>query len=69
MVAKIIWSDSALLQLKKIHNYYKIEAGEKVAKRLTRSIVKETILPELNPLIGTKEPFLKTITKGLPLPE
>ncbi|MDA3943438.1 MAG: type II toxin-antitoxin system RelE/ParE family toxin [Bacteroidetes bacterium] len=58
MVAKIIWSDFALRQLKKIHNYYKIEASEKIAKQLTKAIVKTTIQLESNPLIGTKEPLL-----------
>ena len=59
MVAKIIWSDFALKQLKKIHNFYKNEASEEIARRLTKSIVQTTIQLETNPQIGTKEPLLE----------
>ena len=59
MVAKIIWSDFALRQLKEIHKYYEIEASEKTAQRLTKSIVQTTIQLESNPLIGTREPLLE----------
>ena len=27
MVAKVVWTDTALFQLKRIHNYYKVEAS------------------------------------------
>lgn len=59
MVAKIIWSDFALRQLKKIHNYYKKETSEETAQRLTKLIVQTTIQLETNPQIGTKEPLLE----------
>lgn len=59
MVAKIIWSDFALRQLKKIHSYYKKEASEKTAQKLTKTLVQTTIQLETNPLIGKKEPLLK----------
>lgn len=59
MVAKIIWSDFALHQLKKIHHYYKIEASKTLARKLTKSIVEITIQLGSNPLIGTKEFLLE----------
>lgn len=59
MVAKVIWSDFALRQLKKIHNYYKIEVSEKIARKLTISIVETTIQLASNPQIGTKEHLLE----------
>jgi len=58
MVVKVIWSAFALHQLKKIHNYYKIEAGEKIAQKLTKSIVETTIQLASNPQIGTIEHLL-----------
>ena len=59
MVAKIIWSDFSLRQLKKIHNFYKNEASEETAQKLTKLIVQTTIQLETNPQIGTKEPLLE----------
>jgi toxin ParE1/3/4 len=58
MVAKVVWTDTALFQLKRIHNYYKVEASETVAQKVTKSLVRETLLLELNPMVGTKEPLL-----------
>ena len=54
----VLWSDASLLQLEDIYNYYKINASQKIASRLVKHLVKETIRLKRNPLIGTKEPLL-----------
>ncbi len=59
MVTKIIWSDFALQQLKKIHKFYKLKASEEIAQKLTKSIVQSTIQLKTHPQIGTIEPLLK----------
>lgn len=58
MEIKILWSDTSLSQLEDIYNYYKLNASQKIASRLVKHLVKETIRLKRNPLIGTKEPLL-----------
>ncbi len=58
MEIRVLWTDSALSQLEDIYDYYKIKASPRVAKKLVKTLVEETIVLESNPLIGVKEPLL-----------
>jgi plasmid stabilization system protein ParE len=58
MEIRVLWTDSALSQLEDIYDYYKIKASHKIAKKLVKTLIEETIVLESNPLIGVKEPLL-----------
>jgi plasmid stabilization system protein ParE len=58
MEVRVLWTDSALFQLEDIYDYYKIKANPRIAKKLVKTLVEETIILESNPLIGVKEPLL-----------
>jgi plasmid stabilization system protein ParE len=58
MEIRVLWTDSALSQLEDIYDYYKIKASPRIAKKLIKSLVEETIVLESNPLIGVKYPLL-----------
>jgi plasmid stabilization system protein ParE len=58
MEVRVLWTDSALSQLEDIYDYYKIKASPRIAKKLVKTLVEETIILESNPLIGVKEPLL-----------
>jgi plasmid stabilization system protein ParE len=58
MVVRVLWTDSALSQLEDIYDYYKIKASPRIAKKLVKTLVEETIVLESNPLTGAKEPLL-----------
>ncbi|MCG2420462.1 type II toxin-antitoxin system RelE/ParE family toxin [Aequorivita sp. F47161] len=59
MILKIIWSEFAETQLDEIYEYYKKEAGLRVAKNLVSGIINETKKLIKSPLIGQKEELLK----------
>jgi plasmid stabilization system protein ParE len=58
MEVKVLWSDTSLIQLQEIFDYYNLRASVTVARKIVKGIVEKTILLEANPLIGTKEPLL-----------
>jgi plasmid stabilization system protein ParE len=58
MEVRVLWTDSALSQLEDIYDYFKIKASPRIAKKLVKTLVEETIILESNPLIGVKEPLL-----------
>jgi plasmid stabilization system protein ParE len=58
MEVKVIWTDSAILQLEDIFDYYKLKVSLKAARRLALSIVETANLLKTNPLLGSKEPLL-----------
>jgi toxin ParE1/3/4 len=58
MEVRVLWTDSALSQLEDIYDYYKIKASPRIAKKLVKTLIEETILLESNPLIGVKESLL-----------
>jgi len=59
MEVKVLWSDTSLAQLQEIFEYYNFKASNAVARKIIKGIVKKSILLELNPLIGVKEPLLE----------
>ncbi len=58
MEVKVLWSDTSLVQLQEIFDYYSIKASHSVARKIVKGIIKKSILLESNPLIGVKEPLL-----------
>jgi len=58
MEVKVLWSDTSLVQLQEIFDYYSFKASPNVARKIIKGIVKKSILLESNPLIGVKEPLL-----------
>lgn len=58
MEVKILWSDTALVQLEDIFDYHKTNISSKIARNLVKSIVQKAQILESNPFIGVKEPLL-----------
>ncbi|KAF5069930.1 hypothetical protein DSECCO2_227970 [anaerobic digester metagenome] len=58
MEVKVLWSDTSLVQLQEIFDYYSFKANHSIARKIVKGIVKKSILLESNPLIGVKEPLL-----------
>ena len=58
MEVKVLWSDTSLVQLQEIFDYYSFKASHSIARKIVKGIVKKSILLESNPLIGVKEPLL-----------
>lgn len=59
---KIIWSEFAENQLDEIFDYYKKEAGLKIAKKLVSEIITAPNKLINNPFIGQEEELLKQRT-------
>ena len=58
IVFKILWTDSAIDQLKDIFDYHLVKASPNIAQRLVQKIVDATIILENNPKSGRKEDLL-----------
>ena len=58
MALKIHWTGFAKKELQNIFNYYKENAGFKVATKLSEQIVKQTLKLSDQPEIGAKEEYL-----------
>ncbi len=59
----IYWTKFAENKLVAIYNFYKKEAGARIAKKLVQGIVEQTVALKENPFIGKKEPLLKNRTQ------
>ena len=59
MEIEIFWTDFAKNQLKGIFDYYKEKAGLKIAKQISKEIIKKTDSLRDFPKIGMVEDFLK----------
>jgi plasmid stabilization system protein ParE len=55
----VLWTDSAIEDIQQIYDYYNIIAGDKVANKITNSIIDKVVLLEKNPRIGQLEDLLK----------
>ena len=58
MEINVVWSDSAIEELRNIYEYYYSKASKKVADKITNSIVDKTIMLEITPRMGQKEELL-----------
>ncbi len=59
MEIKVLWSDSAIEELKEIHDYFVVAAGLKIATKIVNAILDKSILLEKNPRLGQEEDLLK----------
>jgi len=59
IVYRILWTDSAINQLKDIYDYHFVKASQKIAQRLVQKIIDSTLLLENNPKAGRKEDLLE----------
>ncbi len=60
MVLKIIWTQTAISQLKQIFTFYQDIANSSVAQRIIDGIIERAILLETYPNAGQKEELLKS---------
>jgi len=58
MEIKIEWSELSEKQLKDIFDFYSVEAGTKIARRIITKIVNRVSILESNPFIGQREELL-----------
>lgn len=59
MVMSVFWTDTALESLEIIFEFYNLQAGKVVAKKIIKKIVDSTIHLETNPKSGQREELLK----------
>ncbi|HAM97068.1 MAG TPA: hypothetical protein DCQ26_00500 [Marinilabiliales bacterium] len=65
MEVRILWTDFALSQLEDIYDFYKYKASPRIAKKLVKSVVEESITLESNPLIGINETPPRSPAQGI----
>ena len=58
MEVKVLWTDTSLVLLQEIFDYYSFNASISVASQIVKRIVKKSIILESNPFIGVKEQLL-----------
>jgi len=58
MEVVVIWSDSAIEDLREIYDYYYYKASERIADKLANDIVDQTLLLEQTPRLGQAEELL-----------
>lgn len=59
MELKLFWTDFSRNELRKIFEYYKERAGNRIAKKLVNGIHNETLKLSKQPRIGQTEELLK----------
>ncbi len=60
MEIKVIWAESARIQLENIFEYYKEKVNSESSEKIVTSIIDRTIQLESFPESGPLEPLLKT---------
>jgi len=60
MEIKVIWAESARIQLVNIFEYYKEKVNSETSEKIVTSIIDRTIQLESFPESGPLEPLLKT---------
>ena len=61
----VIWSDSAIEELRNIYDYYFFKASRIVANKLVNGIVDQTLLLEHTPRMGQPEEMLTHLQKEI----
>lgn len=59
----VFWSQFAELKLKEIFEYYRANASNSVAFKITDGIINQTLYLNENPEIGQKEIYLEEATR------
>ncbi|MBK0401660.1 type II toxin-antitoxin system RelE/ParE family toxin [Adhaeribacter sp. BT258] len=57
---KIVWTDSAIVQLEAIFDFYKTTASLDVARKISKDLVSKTKLLPSQPTMGQHEVLLKS---------
>jgi len=55
MEIRVFWTQTALINLEDIFEYYKINASIKVARKLVKEIIETTIILQNSPKLGRIE--------------
>lgn len=61
----VIWSDSAIEELRSVYDYLYYHAGKRVADKISNAIVDRTLLLEQTPRVGQKEEMLAHLNKEI----
>jgi len=61
----LVWSDTAIEDLRSIYDYLYFQASKKVADKISNAIVDKTLLLEQSPRIGQKEEMLAHLKKEI----
>lgn len=61
----VVWSDTAIEELRAIYDYLYFQANKIVADKISNAIVDKTILLEQTPRIGQKEQILAHLNKEI----
>ena len=61
----VIWSDTAIEELRDLYDYFYTKASKRVADKITNAIVDKTLLLEQTPHMGQKEEMLAHLKKGI----
>lgn len=61
MELRVLWTDTARLQLEDVFDYYYERFGLSTAKNMVKQILDRTIQLENNPHSGPKEPLLSVV--------
>lgn len=61
----VVWSDSAIEELRAIYDYFYFHAGKRVADKILNAIVDKTLLLEQTSGIGQKEEMLAHLNKEI----
>ena len=54
----VVWSDSAIDELRDIYDYFRSKAGNRIADKMVNAIVDQTLILEQSPRIGQIEELL-----------
>jgi plasmid stabilization system protein ParE len=58
MELRVLWTETARLQLEDIFDYYNSKVGLATARKIIKTIIDRTLQLESNPQSGPKEPLL-----------
>jgi plasmid stabilization system protein ParE len=61
----VLWSDSAIDELRAIYDYLYFQANKRVADKISNAIVDKTLLLEQTPRVGQKEEMLAHLNKEI----
>ncbi len=61
----VVWSDSAIEELRSIYDYLYFQASKIVADKISNAIVDKTLLLEQTPRVGQKEDLLMHLNKEI----
>lgn len=61
----VVWSDSAIEELRSIYDYLYFQASKRVADKISNAIVDKSLLLEETPRAGQKEELLTHLNKEI----